>query len=82
MGYDLFMSRVYQEIVDFISRGSTPSAVAAFEPSTTSRDRVRQLLEQRKSRSLSDDDEAELNHFLELEHIMRLAKAKARVLLP
>lgn len=76
------MSRVYEEIVDFISRGSSPSTVAAFEPSESARTRVRQLLDLRKSSELPADDEAELNHFMELEHIMRLAKSKARTILP
>jgi hypothetical protein len=76
------MTRAYEEIIDFIAGGNTPDTVAAFQPSEEARQRVADLLEQRKSISLSPDDEAELNHFLELEHIMRLAKARARKHIP
>jgi hypothetical protein len=36
------------------------------------------LLRRQKSDSLSADETAELNHFLQIEHVMRLAKARAR----
>ena len=77
-----FMTRAYEEIIDFIAGGSTPDTVAAFQPSDEARQHIAVLLEQRKSAPLSADDEAELNHVLELEHIMRLAKARARRYMP
>lgn len=76
------MTRAYEEIIDFIANGSTPDAVATFQPSDEARQQIAALLEQRKSAPLSANDEADLNHFLELEHIMRLAKARARQHLP
>ena len=72
------MPRVYEEIIDFIASGSTPDRVASFQPSEQARSKVASLIEQQRSATLSADDQAELNHFLELEHIMRLAKARAR----
>jgi hypothetical protein len=76
------MTRAYEEIIEFIAGGSTPDGVAAFQPSDEARQHIASLLEQRKTSPLSAEDEAELNHFLELEHIMRLAKARARRYLP
>ena len=76
------MSRVYEEIVDFIAAGSTPDEVAAFQPSPAVKARASELLERNKSQALAPDEQGELNHFLELEHIMRLAKARARHCLP
>ena len=73
------MTRVYEEIIDFIASGATPDAVADYVPSDEARQRVWQLIEREKASTLSEEDAAELNHFLELEHIMRLAKAKARL---
>jgi hypothetical protein len=72
------MTRVYEEIVDFIAGGSTPDDVAGWKPSKKSRDRVANLLERAKSGKLSKGEQSELNHYLELEHLMRLAKARAR----
>ena len=34
------MTRAYEEIVDFIAAGSSPSDVASFEPSDEARQRV------------------------------------------
>ena len=72
------MTRVYEEIVDFIAGGSTPDDVAAWMPSQAARDRVAELVQAEKAGKLSADEQAELNHYLELEHLMRLAKARAR----
>jgi hypothetical protein len=76
------MTRVYEEIIDFIAGGSSPSGVAAFVPSPAARESVADLLERQKTDSLSPEEKAELAHYLEVEHIMRLAKARARQHLP
>jgi hypothetical protein len=39
------------------------------------------LIEQEKDSGLSAEEKAELDHFLELEHILRMAKVRARQLL-
>ena len=71
----------YEEVVEFIAaRG--PQEVVAFKPSAAARERVWDLIEREKSLSgLSPDEKAELDHFMEVEHLMRLAKARARQLL-
>ena len=55
--------------------------VIAFEPSERARQRVWQLLELQKTAPLPADEKAELDHYIEIEHLMRLAKARARQLL-
>ena len=72
------MTRVYEEIIDFIAGGPTSEDVASWKASPEVRDRVADLLMRQKSSELAADEVEELNHFLELEHIMRLAKARAR----
>ena len=72
------MTRVYEEIVDFIAGGTTPDDVACWAPSQEARDQVAALLDGQKAGTLSEAERAELNHYLELEHLMRLAKARAR----
>lgn len=74
------MSRAYDEIVEFIARGSTPDAVAGFEPSQETKSYVADLLHKQKTDGLTEEEEAELGHFLQAEHLMRLAKARARML--
>jgi hypothetical protein len=71
----------YLEIIDFIAAGTTPDSVAHFQPSTEAQQRVSELVEREKENGLSPDEKAELDHFMELEHILRMAKAKARQIL-
>jgi hypothetical protein len=72
------VTRVYEEIVDFIAAGSSPGAVATFQPSGEARERVADLLAREKTSGLTPDESSELGHYLQLEHLMRLAKARAR----
>ncbi len=73
------MSRIYEEIVDFIARGTSPAQLAQFSPSQETKDRVADLIHREKTTGLSEEESSELNHYLEIEHILRLAKARARV---
>ncbi len=70
----------YQEIVDLIA-GANPSGVVSFRPSEGAQARVAELIEQEKAQGLSQDERRELDQYMQLEHVMRLAKAKARQLL-
>ena len=74
-------SPVYIEIIDFIAAGTTPDAVAHFHPSPEAQRRVADLVEREKVGGLSPEEKAELDHFVELEHILRMAKARARQIL-
>ncbi len=71
----------YFEIIDFIAAGTTPEGVIQFRPSPETQRRVAGLLEREKSDGLPSEERAELDHLLELEHILRMAKAKARLIL-
>lgn len=68
----------YEEIIDFIAGGNTPEAVVAFRPSEAAHARVRDLLAREKADGLDAEEKSELDHSLQLEHLMRLAKARAR----
>jgi hypothetical protein len=72
---------VYLEIIDFIAAGTTPQEVANYRPSPAAQQRVADLIEREQNQPLSPDEKSELEHFMELEHILRLAKAKARLTL-
>ncbi len=71
------MIRAYEEIIDFIAAGTSPRAVVAFRPSEAAKARVAELIDREKTTGLSPDETAELNYYLQLEHLMRLAKARA-----
>jgi hypothetical protein len=81
-GYEMSAaSPVYLEIIDFIAAGTTPEAVTHFQPSVEAQRRVAELIQREKEQPLSPDERAELDHFMELEHILRMAKARARQIL-
>ena len=72
---------VYLEIVDFIAGGTTPQAVVDFHPSPEAQQRLAVLIDREQAGSASPEEKAELDHFMELEHILRMAKARARDIL-
>jgi hypothetical protein len=73
-------NKVYDEVVDFIA-SSSPQNVIGFCPSEEAKARVAHLIFREKTEGLSKDDESELDHYLQIEHLMRLAKARAHLYL-
>jgi hypothetical protein len=71
-------NRAYEEVIELIAAGSSPSKVIAFRPSEAAKARVVDLVTREKTGGLTQDETSELEHYLQLEHIMRLAKARAK----
>jgi hypothetical protein len=71
-------TKSYDEIIDFIAAGTTPETVLAFRPSNAVQRRVAELVERSKEGSISGEDQSELEDYLQLEHLMIMAKARAR----
>lgn len=69
-------NKVYDEVIEFIA-SSSPQNVIAFRPSEESKTRVADLIFREKTDGLSADEKSELDHYLQIEHLMRLAKARA-----
>ena len=67
----------YLEIIDFIAAGTTPETVVNYRPSQVAQRRVADLIAREKEQTLSPEERSELDHFIELEHILRMAKARA-----
>jgi hypothetical protein len=72
--------KAYDEIIDFIA-SRNPKEVVAFQPSEQARKRVWDLLERKKANDLNQEEQAELEDYIEIEHLMRLAKARAHKML-
>jgi len=53
--------------------------VANFTLSDETKLHVAELVRREKTTGLTAEESSELEHFMQLEHIMRLAKAKARM---
>lgn len=73
--------RAYEEFIDFIAAGPSSEHVATFRPSEATRRRVFDLVAREKGEGLSPEESDELEHYIRLEHIMRLARARARRLI-
>jgi hypothetical protein len=69
--------KAYEEIIEFLASGTTPDTIIGFRPSAETKQRVAALIEQEKVSSLSPEEKSELDHYMQLEHLMRLAKARA-----
>jgi hypothetical protein len=71
-------AKSFDEIIDFIAAGTTPEAVVAFRPSDRAQQQVAELVERSKDGGISSEEQSELEDYLQLEHIMIMAKARAR----
>ena len=69
--------RAFDEIADFFA-SKAPADLIEFRPSKDTSDRVEYLVFKEKTEGLTPEEKHELDTFMVLEHIMRLAKAKAR----
>lgn len=72
--------RAYDEVIEFIAEAN-PGKVLAFKPSDSTKERVSDLIFREKTTGLSDEEKAELDHYMWLEHVMRMAKIRARQLM-
>ena len=78
LSYRARMTKAYDELVEFLAAGSTPASLLQFQPSQETRDRVLALIHKEKDAGLLPEEASELDDYLKLEHLMRLAKARAR----
>jgi len=66
----------FEEIVDFIAAIAGPERLGAFKPSPAAEKRVADLLGKQKEAALSNREAEELQLFVQLDHVMSLAKAR------
>lgn len=66
-----------RQIVNLLASQPTPQTILDIRPSAAFQARVSELLARNKERTLSRQEEAELERCLMLEHLVRLAKARA-----
>ena len=73
----MIYTTAYDEIIDFIASGTSPEKVIAFQPSKKMQAQVSSLLFKEKNSTLTQNEKAELDHYSVIEHLMRMAKARA-----
>lgn len=70
--------RAADEVVEFLTREISADALVAFHPWESTRRRVWQFVQKEKDDGLTPDEQCQLNEYEQLEHLLILAKAKAR----
>jgi len=68
---------IFDELADLLA-SMDPIKVLAFHTSAAAQKRLEQLLTINKEGSLTQDETLELERFMTVEHIVRVAKARAR----
>jgi len=68
----------FEEIVSFIASAAGAERLNAFRPTKAAQQRVELLLARLKDGTIRATERRELDLFVQLDHVMSLAKAKAR----
>lgn len=74
------VTSVYDEIAAFMA-SMNPEKVITFKPSPTNQERLDFLLDKQKEMVLSLEEKSELEHYLIINRIVGLAKARAMKML-
>ncbi len=67
------------EVLELLASLPAPEDVLALRPAPVLEERVKNLLEKNRAEGLSDDEEREWERYEYLEHLVRMAKAKAKL---
>jgi hypothetical protein len=68
----------YDSLAEFMA-GLDPVKVLAFHAPEALQNRVEELLDKKQEIGLSEEEQSEMDHYLIYEHIVRLAKSRARL---
>lgn len=66
-------------VTDFLSSAPSLNEIAAFRLPEDLQARAHDLLEKNRDGTLSEDERAEMESFRQIDHLMTLIKAKARL---
>jgi hypothetical protein len=66
-------------VTDFLGSAPTLQEIAAYRLPNELQDRAHQLLDKSRSGSLTDEERAEMDQFRQIDHLLTLIKAKARL---
>ena len=76
----MLATKAFDEVANFIATVS-PEKVIAFRPTRAIQERLEYLIFKEKTDRLTAKEKQELENYLSLEHLMRMAKARAHVIL-
>lgn len=65
------------DVYDFLANLPTPKEIIALRPASSLQNRVQELLQKNREGQLSPEEELEWQQYEYLEHLVRIAKARA-----
>jgi hypothetical protein len=68
----------YEEVADFVA-SLAPEKVIELKASPKVQKRLEELMAKKKISGISEDEQYELDRYLALDHLIALAKARARI---
>ncbi len=67
----------YEQVLEFLASGPSSQEIASYRPSKAAQTRFSRLLEANRERQLSPQEEEELDHYIAMDRMLSLLKAKA-----
>lgn len=71
--------KAYEEAANAIAKAIDPGKLASFRPSKATSRKVEALVQKHKDGEISKAEKEELDHYVMLNHVMAIVKARARV---
>jgi hypothetical protein len=71
------VASAYAEVINFLVTSPTPQEIVTFKISPEAQARLRTLLDRNREGTLTDAEQAELDLYEQIEHMMILLKARA-----
>jgi hypothetical protein len=68
---------LYEQVLDFLVESPSPQEIIAFRPSAAAQKRFSALLALNRERDLTTTEAEELEHYIQIDRMMSLLKAKA-----
>ena len=72
------LDTLFDEIVDFLATAPSVEDILAFQPSEILKQRSHYLMEQNRHEKLTDDERAELDDFINMNHFVNMLKIRTR----
>jgi len=67
----------YEDVLEFLASGPSTQQMVDYRPSAVAQERFSALLEANRQRALSPSEEDELAHYVQMDRMLSLLKAKS-----
>lgn len=67
----------YEQVLEFLASGPSSQEIVAYRPPQAAQTRFSRLIEANRERRLSPQEEEELDHYVSMDRMLALLKAKA-----